>query len=76
MQVRQTHRIVVNADIAVKHLSGGAFDAAWKGYALRVVGENRDELPASCVPDAPDPAHRIPFESFDLRGRVKQETIG
>jgi GT2 family glycosyltransferase len=76
MQVRQTHRIVVNADIAVKHLSGGSFDAAWKGYALRFVGKYRGELPASCVPDAPDPAHRIPFESFDLRGRVKQETIG
>jgi hypothetical protein len=76
MQVRRTHRIVVNADIAVKHRSGGSFDAAWQGYAERFVRKYRDELPASCVLEAPDFARRIPFESFDLRGKVKQLTIG
>jgi hypothetical protein len=76
MQVRKTHSIVVNPDIAVKHQSGGSFDAAWRGYAGRFVGKYRHELPASCVPEAPDIAHRMPFESFDLRGRVSQATIG
>jgi GT2 family glycosyltransferase len=76
MQVRATHRIVVNADIAVKHRSGGSFDAAWQGYAERFQAKYRNELPAACVAERPDPAHRIPFENFDLKGRVPQVTIG
>lgn len=75
MQVRKTHRIIVTSDIIIKHLSSGAFNAAWHVYGERFLRKYRSELPASCASGTPDLTRRIPFETFDLKGRVPQETI-
>ena len=75
MQVKKTHRCLVTWDVLVKHLSGGAFDAAWKRYALRFIEKYRNDLPASCAKTIPDPSRRIGFENFDLRGKAPQVTI-
>ena len=75
MQVRQTHRLIVTPDLLVKHQSGGAFDAVWNDYAKRFTAKYQKELPATCVPEVPDLSKRIPFENFDLKGKVPQVTI-
>ena len=75
MQVRKTHRIAVTPDLLIKHQSGGSFDAAWKKYADLFVQKYKNELPAFCVKEVPDLSKRIPFETFDLKGRIPQVTI-
>ncbi|HLV31045.1 MAG TPA: glycosyltransferase [Chitinispirillaceae bacterium] len=75
MQIRKTHRLIVTWDILVKHLSGGSFDASWKKYASHFLTKYKDILPASCTQNTPDLSKRIPFENFDLLGRVPQVTI-
>jgi hypothetical protein len=74
MQVRRTHDIMVTPDIMVKHLSPGSFDAVWQTYAGRFAEKYRAELPASCCNTVPDLSHRVPFETFDITGRVSSET--
>jgi GT2 family glycosyltransferase len=76
MQVRKTHRLIVTSDIVIKHQSGGLFDAAWQKYAGRFLQKYATELPASCTGgEIPDLSRRVPFESFDLKGKVPQVTI-
>jgi hypothetical protein len=75
MQVRKTNRLIVTPDIVVKHQSGGSFDAAWQSYAQRFLFKYRPELPASCTSEIPDLSHRVPFETFDIKGKVPQVTI-
>ena len=75
MQVRETRRLIVTPDIILKHRSGGAFDAVWHTYARRFTEKYRERLPASCTAGIPDLPHRVPFESFDLRGKIQQVTI-
>jgi len=56
MQVRRTHRIIVMADLLVKHKrahgdrSHGNVATAWPAYHQRFATKYREELPASCVP--------------------------
>lgn len=76
MQVRKTHRVVVTDDIMVRHRSGGSFDGIWRGYADRFFDKYRGELPARCVDAAPDPAHIIPFETFDITERLTRGPSG
>lgn len=75
MQIRHTHRLMVTKDILLKHQSGGSFNDQWQTYALRFLNKYKDELPASCVSTIPDKAHRVPFENFDLKGKVAQITL-
>jgi GT2 family glycosyltransferase len=75
MQIRKTHRLVVTPDLLVKHQSSGSFDSVWFTYAQRFADKYRRELPASCAAGIPDRAKRVPFESFDLKGKVPQVTI-
>jgi hypothetical protein len=75
MQVRATHRLIVTPDILLKHRSGGAFDSVWHTYAQRFVEKYRTKLPATCTDEVPDRTKRVPFESFDLRNKIKQVTI-
>jgi GT2 family glycosyltransferase len=76
MQVRKTHRLIVTPDIIIKHQSGGSFDAAWQKYAERFLKKYATELPASFTGgEIPDLSKRVPFESFDLKGKVPQVTI-
>lgn len=74
MQVRATHRLIVTPDILLKHQSGGAFDSVWHTYAERFTAKYRTRLPATCTSEVPDRLKRVPFESFDLRGKIKQVT--
>jgi glycosyltransferase involved in cell wall biosynthesis len=76
MQIRATHRLIVTPDILIKHQSGGAFNAIWRDYAARFVNKYRAQLPATCTAGIPDLSNRVPFENFDLRGKIKQTTIG
>jgi hypothetical protein len=75
MQIRKTHRIIVTPDILVKHQSGGSFNNEWFTYAQRFARKYRTDLPARCTADVPDRAKRVPFESFDLKGKLPQITI-
>jgi glycosyltransferase involved in cell wall biosynthesis len=75
MQIRHTHRLIVTRDILIKHQSGGSFDTLWKKYALRFFDKYKSGLPATCASIIPDPAHRIPFENFDIKGKAPQITI-
>jgi GT2 family glycosyltransferase len=74
MQVRRTHRCLVTWDLLVKHQSGGAFDSAWKHYALRFIAKYRTELPASCTTLVPDRHKRVGFDNYDLKGKAPQAT--
>lgn len=76
MQIRASHRLIVTPDILLKHQSGGAFNALWHDYAARFVNKYRAQLPATCATGIPDLSNRVPFENFDLRGKVSQTTIG
>jgi GT2 family glycosyltransferase len=76
MQVRKTHRLIVTPDIIVKHRSGGSFNATWQKYGERFLQKYSTELPASCTAgEIPDLSKRVPFENFDLKGKVPQGTI-
>jgi GT2 family glycosyltransferase len=75
MQVRKTHRLVVTPDIIIKHQSGGSFDATWQKYAQRFLDKHKAELPASCTTAVPDISKRLPFENFDIKGKVPQTTV-
>jgi GT2 family glycosyltransferase len=76
MQIRKTHRLIVTPEIIIKHQSAGSFDAVWKDYALRFLQKYKSELPASCTGGTiPDLSKRIPFENFDIKGKVPQVTI-
>jgi glycosyltransferase involved in cell wall biosynthesis len=75
MQVRKTHRLIVTPDIIIKHQSGGSFDALWQRYAQRFRDKYRHALPAACIDTVPDLSKRVPFENFDLKGKVPQVTI-
>jgi GT2 family glycosyltransferase len=75
MQVLNSHRLIVTPDILVKHRSGGAFDEVWYRYAKLFTEKYRGRLPASSCAGVPDLSKRVPFENFDLRGKVKQVTL-
>jgi hypothetical protein len=66
MQVRKTHKIIVTSKILVKHFSGGSFRETWREYADRFIKKYSSMLPVSCSGTVPDPAHRIPFDSYPL----------
>jgi glycosyltransferase involved in cell wall biosynthesis len=75
MQIRRTHRLIVTKEILLKHQSGGNFNNIWQTYALRFLNKYKNELPASCTTITPDKTNRVPFENFDLKGKVAQITI-
>ena len=75
MQIHRTHRLIVTKEILLKHQSGGSFNSLWQTYALRFLNKYKSELPASCASTIPDRSQRIPFENFDLKGKVPQITI-
>ena len=75
MQIHRTHRLIVTKEILLKHLSGGSFNNLWQTYALRFLNKYKSELPASCASTIPDRSKRIPFENFDLKGKVPQIII-
>ncbi|MBN1129031.1 MAG: hypothetical protein JXA71_08595 [Chitinispirillaceae bacterium] len=75
MQVRRTHRLIVTPDIIIKHRSGGSFNTSWQEYAKRFMLKYRNALPAGCTDTVPDLARRIPFENFDLKGKVSPDTL-
>jgi hypothetical protein len=56
MQVRRTHRIIVMADLLVKHKRArrnrphGNVISVWPAYQQRFTAKYGDELPASCMP--------------------------
>lgn len=75
MQIRKAHRIIVTTDIMVKHQSGGAFDNTWKKYAVQFIEKYRTSLPAFCTNIVPDIKNIVPFENYDLKGKVPQLTI-
>lgn len=74
MQVGRSHRLIVTKDILLKHQSGGSFDSKWHMYAQKFLAKYKNELPASCTDSTPDLSKRIPFESFDLKGKASQMT--
>lgn len=75
MQINKTHRLIVTWDVLLKHQSGGSFDSVWKMYAAKFLAKYSDILPVSCSNSIPDLAARIPFENYDLKGKVPQITI-
>ena len=76
MQIRKTHRLIVTPEIIIKHQSGGSFDATWQKYAEHFLQKYSAELPASCAEgEIPDLSKRVPFETFNLKGKVPQATI-
>jgi glycosyltransferase involved in cell wall biosynthesis len=75
MQVRRTHKLMVTWDVLLKHLSGGMANASWVEAGRRFLEKYKNELPATCVSAAPDPARYREAMHFDLRGKVAQGTI-
>jgi glycosyltransferase involved in cell wall biosynthesis len=75
MQVRRTHRLLVTWDIMVKHFSGGNANAEWKAAGARFLEKYKNELPASCVSQIPDPDRRESAQSFDLTGKADTGVI-
>ncbi len=75
MQVRRTSRVMVTPEILIKHQSGGSIDATWEKYARRFIEKFHNNLPVSCTNDVPSLSRRIPFVSYDLKGKVPQVTI-
>lgn len=75
MQIRPTHRLIVTKEILLKHQSGGSFNDLWQTYANRFLNKYKNELPASCASTIPDRGNRVPFENFNLKGKVAQITI-
>lgn len=75
MQVRSISRIIVTPHILVKHCSGGSFDKTWFHFANLFTKKYAHQLPASCCDSTPNLENPIPFENFDLRGKVPQTTI-
>jgi len=75
MQARRSWRIIVTADILVKHRSTGTYDKAWHQYGQAFLNKWAAELPASCANATPDPAQCVPAVNANLKGKVEQRTI-
>jgi hypothetical protein len=70
MQVRRTHTLMVTWDILVKHFSGGNVTAAWIENGKRFLEKYKNDLPASCTTEVPDPANYRSGGSYDLMGKA------
>lgn len=75
MQIRRNYRIIVTTDILVKHLSGGAFDDAWRTYAGRFLKKYSSELPVSCTEIPADRPKHVPFDSCDLTALMSSKAV-
>jgi len=75
MQARKKWRVMVTADILVKHRSMGTYDKTWQKYGQIFLNKWAAELPASCTAAVPDPANSVPAAKASLKGKVDQRTI-
>jgi len=75
MQARKKWRVMVTADILVKHRSMGTYDKTWQKYGQIFLNKWAAELPASCTTAVPDPANSVPAAKASLKGKVDQRTI-
>jgi hypothetical protein len=75
MQARKNWRIMITADILVKHRSMGTYDKTWQRYGQIFLNKWASDLPASCTAAVPDPANSVPAAKASLKGKVDQRTI-
>jgi|GEM_PF-347578 len=75
MQARKTHSIVVTTDILVKHRSWGSFDETWKYYGAQFLHKYKNDLPASCINQIPDPSRHIAFDTFPLEPMLTSKSF-
>jgi GT2 family glycosyltransferase len=77
MQARRNNwKIIVTADILIKHRSMGTYDKVWHKYGNIFLNKWATELPASCASTIPDPEQPgTSAVNANLKGKVEQRTI-
>jgi len=75
MQVRKTHKLMVTWDILLKHFSGGNMNQVWLEFGNKFLDKYKNQLPAFCTNDTPDPAKYKGCQSFDLHGKAQMGII-
>lgn len=70
LQILASHRLIVTWDLMIKHFSGGSFDAQWREYEQLFLKKWAQCLPVSVSSQVPDFQNPIPFENYDLKGKV------
>jgi hypothetical protein len=75
MQARKQGKIIVTSDIVAKRMSQQVFDPEWYAAGRQFLQKYKNELPASCVSQIPDPAKALPVQMVNIKGKVPMETI-
>ena len=62
MQARKQGKIIVTSDIVAKRMSHQVFDPEWHAAGRQFLQKYKNELPASCVSQIPDPTKALPVQ--------------
>lgn len=75
MQARKLGRIIVTSDITAKRMSQQVFSPEWHAAGQVFLQKYKNELPASCVAEVPDPAKALPVQMVNIKGKAEMRTI-